>query len=153
MAEAVFRKMVKEEGRSRHIFVDSAGTGDWHANEPPHAGTRRILDRHNISYEQIRARIIRSEDFERFDYIVCMDDRNLQDVRRLAAGRAHGRIFKLLDDVPEYNGADVPDPYYTGNFEEVYRMVDAGCRRLLERICRERDLCRVAAAGRQGGAD
>ncbi len=140
MAEAVFRHQVKERGLEDRIAADSAGTGDWHLGKPPHEGTRALLDRLGISYEGIRARLVRPADFESYDYIVCMDSANERDVRRLFGCRSSERaqVLKFMDLLPEKKTADVPDPYYTGNFEEVYELVDEGCGRLLERICSER---------------
>lgn len=136
MAEAVFRHLVKEAGLSDRVLIDSAGTGNWHAGKPPHEGTRRILDQYAISYEGLAARQVAAEDFSRFQYIVAMDNQNEQDLRTLAR-KADARIIKLLDLVPESKLKEVPDPYYTGNFEEVYEMVQQGCRALLELIRQE----------------
>ncbi|ALS27972.1 low molecular weight protein-tyrosine-phosphatase [Paenibacillus cisolokensis] len=136
MAEAVFRHRVKEAGLDHAIEADSAGTGDWHIGHPPHEGTRAILDRHAISYEGMRARLVAEDDFETFDYIVCMDDSNLRNVRKLQpkAGQHRAKLYKFMDFVPESAVTDVPDPYFTGNFDEVYELVSVGCDKLLERI-------------------
>lgn len=137
MAEAVFRHLVSEEGLHDQIETDSAGTGDWHLGKPPHEGTRRMLDHYRIDYSGMRARQIAVEDLERYNYIVCMDKQNFDHVARMAEGRAHGRIIKLLDFHPDQRGGDVPDPYYTGNFEEAYELIQEGCRRLLHSIREE----------------
>ncbi|BBW98579.1 MULTISPECIES: low molecular weight protein-tyrosine-phosphatase [Geobacillus] len=140
MAEAVFRHLVKERGLEHVITVDSAGTGSWHVGEPPHAGTRRILSENKIDYSGIRARQVARRDLEEFDYIIAMDATNLNDLRRLAGPRSRAVIARLLDFVPERETDDVPDPYYTGNFAEVYRLIRAGCEHLLETIMRDHRL-------------
>jgi protein-tyrosine phosphatase len=56
------------------------------------------------------------------------------------ARKADARIVKLLDLVPDSQLKEVPDPYYTGNFEEVYGLVQKGCRALLELIRQEHAL-------------
>ncbi|WP_367305601.1 low molecular weight protein-tyrosine-phosphatase [Alicyclobacillus acidocaldarius] len=132
MAEAVFRDMVRKAGLEGEIEVDSAGIGDWHAGDPPHHGTRRVLDRYGIDYAGIVSRQIRPEDLERFDYIVAMDESNMHALERLGAKRSD-RVFRLLDLVPD-EPDEVPDPYYDGRFEEVYRLVRLGCEALLRRI-------------------
>jgi protein-tyrosine phosphatase len=139
MAEAVFRHMVAEAGLSDQIQVDSAGTGGWHAGERPHRGTLNVLDQHGISHEGLIARQVRREDFRDFDYIVAMDSDNLADLRRFGTGR-DGQVFRLLDLAQEMAEKDVPDPYYTGNFEHVYELIRLGCERLLEKIRQERGL-------------
>lgn len=134
MAEAVFRQLVVRENLGSRFHIDSAGIGNWHTGNPPHHGTRDILDRYGISYEGMRARQVAREDFSQFDYIVAMDRQNEQDLKSLAQQTEAGKIIKLLDLVPELAGKEVPDPYYTGNFDEVYELVEKGCRALLDTI-------------------
>ncbi|MNP54289.1 Low molecular weight protein-tyrosine-phosphatase YfkJ [compost metagenome] len=76
------------------------------------------------------------EDFTQFDYIIAMDNQNESDLKTLAR-QADAKIIKLLDLVPDSVLKEVPDPYYTGNFEETYDLVGKGCKALLERIRRE----------------
>lgn len=136
MAEAVFQKMVDEAGLSHEIEVDSAGTGSWHVGEEAHRGTRRVLAQHGISYSG-RARQVRSDDMEaNGTYIIGLSQSNLDDLRRRYGD--HARMYRLLDFASEIDVTDVPDPYYTGNFEYVYELVVDGCRGLLETI-RERE--------------
>ncbi|WP_152393712.1 low molecular weight protein-tyrosine-phosphatase [Paenibacillus guangzhouensis] len=137
MAEAVFRHMVKERGCSDKIEIDSSGTGDWHIGRPPHEGTRRILDTNRISYEGMVARQFSGQDFDTFDYIVCMDSNNLRDVLAIPGSDKHAKVIRFMDLLPDEKEENVPDPYYTGNFEEVYRLVQAGCAALLDQIERE----------------
>lgn len=133
MAEAVLRDMVRKEGLEERIAIDSAGTGGWHIGDPPHVGTRRRLDREGISYEGIRARQIADRDFSDFDYIVAMDEDNMRDLRSLNRNPA-AKVMKLMDLVPDHRLRDVPDPYFTGNFDETYELVTLGCRALLDKI-------------------
>lgn len=144
MAEAIMRHLVTQEGLGQAIEVDSAGTGDWHLGHPPHEGTRGLLDRHGISYEGMKARLVTGGDYHVFDYIVCMDSKNLRDAREVFAGSSSSdcgegpAVFAFMQLLPERGIADVPDPYYSGNFDEVYELVEAGCKVLLERIKEER---------------
>jgi len=139
MAEAVFKHLLEKEGLAGHFTVDYAGIGGWHTGEKPHRGTRKILDENGISYEGIYARQIRRDDLREFDYILVMDEENYEDVLRLDPG-AKGKVFLLLDFVPGKKGMDVPDPYYTGRFREVYELVQEGCRKFLEHLKREHPL-------------
>ena len=138
MAEAIFRDQVKEEGLTDQIMVDSAGTGDWHIGKVPHHGTRDILQKANVSYEGIRARQINENDLEQFDYIIAMDTSNLSNIKQMAGNSDAPYIGRLLDFVPESELSDVPDPYFTGNFDEVFQLVKDGCNQLLQFI-RERE--------------
>lgn len=134
MAEAVFRHKVKEAGLDGKIKVDSAGTGNWHIGQPPHKGTRKLLDVKGISYSGIAGRQVQSKDFQAFRYIIAMDANNRKDLLELAGNLQNGELKLLMDFVPGQTGVNVPDPYYTGNFDEVYGMVDEGCSRLLDYI-------------------
>ncbi|NIK67975.1 MULTISPECIES: low molecular weight protein-tyrosine-phosphatase [unclassified Paenibacillus] len=134
MAEAVFRSQVEKRKLTDVIEIDSAGTGDWHIGKPPHEGTRKQLDLHGIPYAGMKARQFTAQD-KAFDYIVCMDTKNEADVRRIIGDAAHSaRIFKFMDMLPQAAEDDVPDPYYTGNFDYVYELVTEGCERLLDQI-------------------
>ncbi|MBJ6363673.1 low molecular weight protein-tyrosine-phosphatase [Paenibacillus sp. GCM10012307] len=136
MAEAVFRNLVEQEGLATQIKVDSAGTGDWHLGKPPHAGTRRLLDNRGIGYDGMKARQVSTDDYEQFDYIICMDSQNEQDVKKWLPKqqRIQATTMKFMDLLPERGFTDVPDPYYTDNFDEVYELVESGCKRLLLKV-------------------
>ncbi|WP_138495015.1 low molecular weight protein-tyrosine-phosphatase [Paenibacillus pinistramenti] len=136
MAEAVFRHMVNQEGLAEKFRIDSAGTGDWHTGKPPHHGTQNILKQYSISFEGMFARQVAADDFAEFDYIIAMDDSNVSNLRKLMKGR-ETEVIRLLDLVPEAESKEVPDPYYTGNFDETYELVTLGCKALLGHIRRE----------------
>ncbi|WP_433939362.1 low molecular weight protein-tyrosine-phosphatase [Paenibacillus lautus] len=137
MAEAVLRHKIIQRGLQDQISVDSAGTGDWHIGSVPHEGTRKLLDSWRISYEGMVARKVVSEDLERFDYVLGMDDSNVANIRKLAGGD-QAEILKFMDLLPNEKLREVPDPYFTGNFDEVYRLIDAGCDILLDKIMEEK---------------
>ncbi|WP_284141545.1 MULTISPECIES: low molecular weight protein-tyrosine-phosphatase [unclassified Virgibacillus] len=134
MAEAVFRQMVKEEKLETEIEVDSSGTGDWHVGEPPHHGTRDLLAQKQIPYDGLRARQVTVHDWEKFDYIIAMDDQNIKDLRKLKAGNDNIVVAKLMDYVQNAGESNVPDPYFTGDFDYTYKLVKAGCANLLTYI-------------------
>lgn len=134
MAEAMFRDLVKREGLEHNITVDSAGTGDWHIGKPPHKGTQEILLRNQISVEGLTARQIESKDLREFDYIIAMDAENKKNIEKLKAENPKSEVYRLLDLVKDSEVKDVPDPYFTGNFDEVYELVEKGCKELLNMI-------------------
>ncbi|HEX9028674.1 MAG TPA: low molecular weight protein-tyrosine-phosphatase [Anaerolineales bacterium] len=130
MAEAVFRHLVQEAGLANQIDVESAGTGSWHAGEPPHHGTLDVLRRHQIDGSKKRARVLTHSDFEAFNYIVAMDGENVSDILTLY----RRRVPRLLEFAAVPGSLDLPDPYYTGNFDLVYRLVVDGAQGLLAHI-------------------
>jgi protein-tyrosine phosphatase len=131
MAEAVFAHKVKVAGLEDAIQADSAGTGHWHVGDPPHHGTRRVLAKNGIPYAH-RGRQIVATDLERFDYVITMDNDNLHTVRSMGRGKAFVRPF--LSYAAGVAVHEVPDPYFTGNFEEVYDLVDTAADGLLASI-------------------
>lgn len=136
MAEAVFRDLLKKENLSSQIAVDSAATSSWHIGSPPHKGTLAILKKYNISAEGLVGRQLTRNDFEKFDYIIGMDDSNTRNIYEISGKPNHPKIIRLLD-LTEHK-KDVPDPYYTGDFQETYQLVTEGCRALLEKILAEK---------------
>lgn len=130
LAEAAFRQAAARAGLS--VRVDSAGTGDWHAGEPPDPRARAEASRHGIDISGYRARQVRPEDFRSFHLICAMDAQNLADLRHLAPHDATARLSLLLDHVPGLAGQPVADPYFGGpeGFAETWRVVSAAAEAL-----------------------
>lgn len=137
MAEAVFQKLVDEAGLGHQIQVDSAGTGHWHAGEPAHRGTLNVLHKHGIEYHG-RARQVTHQDMQDpHTWIVAMDEENMHTLHQRFG--SHTRQHRLLEFASQHPGVeDVPDPYYTGNFQYVYELVTDGCQGLLQAILKEK---------------
>jgi len=134
MAEAIFRDLVKKEKLQDHITCDSAGTGGWHTGNPPHQGTREILKKNLINDTGILARQLQIADLDSFDYLIAMDNSNRENIRLLNEQLEEIEVHLLMDFAENRVYEEVPDPYYTGNFDEVYKMVTDGCRGLLRSI-------------------
>ncbi len=130
MAEFVMADMVKRAGLDRDICVASAATSTEEIGNDIHHGTKRILDKYGIPYRRREATQLTRLDYEKYDLIVGMDSANVRNMHRLFGGDPDGKIIKLLDGI---DGADVADPWYTGNFEITYRDICRGCSVLLEK--------------------
>lgn len=135
MAEAVMRDLVEKNGLSDNVTVDSAATSGWHVGEAPHKGTLSKLKEYQISTTGMKARQLQESDFEQFDYIIGMDSSNVRNIREMLGQPDHPKIFRFLDLTPHKK--DVPDPYYTGDFQETYDLVKEGCEVLLNKIMKE----------------
>jgi protein-tyrosine phosphatase len=127
-AEAVMRRLVEEAGLAAEIDVDSAGTGDWHAGEPPDSRAVAAARQRGLAVTGV-ARQITPADFDDADLILAVDAENLHRLRRMAPPGAGDRIRKLAAD-------DVPDPYYGGadGFDVVLDMLEKDCRALLDEL-------------------
>jgi protein-tyrosine phosphatase len=129
-AEGVMRRLIADAGLEDVVEVDSAGTGGWHAGEPPDARATAAARRRGVTLEG-GARQVRPADFDRFDLIVAMDRENLRDLHAMAPDEGAREKLRLLAA-----DQDVPDPYYGGDrgFETVLDMVGAACRELLDEL-------------------
>ncbi|HEY1011550.1 MAG TPA: low molecular weight protein-tyrosine-phosphatase [Herpetosiphonaceae bacterium] len=134
MAEGIMRHLVSEAGLSDQIEVDSAGTSGGHAGEQPHRGTLAVLRKHGIELRHA-SRQFKRQDADRFDLLVAMDDDNVLSMLGLFSKQNPPPIHYLLDFIPEGpRRRSVPDPWYTGDFDGVYEMLDQACRGLLEHV-------------------
>ncbi|MGM8363877.1 low molecular weight protein-tyrosine-phosphatase [Virgibacillus sp. W0181] len=134
MAEAIFRHNVIEAQLQDKIKVDSAGTGDWHAGNPPHHGTREVLERENISYDGMKARQVHKDDWNAFDYIIAMDEQNIDNLKTFFDIKEGPVVKKLMEFVEDPEEINVPDPYFTGDFDYTHKLVSKGCSNLLDYI-------------------
>lgn len=128
MAEAVFRKMVEDEGLTRQIQIDSAATSSWEQGNPVHRGTRNRLAKEGISTSGMYSRVLNDDDLSS-DYIIGMDESNIMNIRNFIGKRVVSRVNRLLEYAGEVR--DIEDPYYTGDFDKTYKDVTKGCEALL----------------------
>jgi len=132
MAETVFQNMVDNAGLSAEIAVDSAGTSSYHVGERAAAGTRNVLVYHGMENKGRSRQIMATDMADEKTYIIAMDAANIRDLRYRFGD--HPRMSRLLTYTEQSRDYDVPDPYYEGNFEAVYHLVEDGCRGLLAAI-------------------
>jgi protein-tyrosine phosphatase len=135
LAEGALRARLTR-ARLDWVQVDSAGTGGWHAGEPPDRRSIAIAAEMGVDIRDQRARKLRAADFETFDWLLCADRSVLRDVRAMAPAAATAGAALLLEWAEQAEGAEIPDPY-TGtqnDFRRVWRMVDAAAERIVGRI-------------------
>src|SRR5258708_7358780 len=134
-AEGVMCALLRAEGLDGRIELDSAGTGSWHAGDPPDARAMAAARARDIELDGA-ARQVTSEDFERFDLLLAMDRENARELQARApddATRAKVRLLREFDPAAvAARDLDVPDPYFGGphGFERVLDLVTAACRGL-----------------------
>ncbi len=135
MAEAIMRQRLQERGIS-DIKVHSRGTGRWNLGEPPHNGTQKILQKYHIPYDGMVSELFEPDDD--FDYIIAMDQSNVDNIKQINPN-LQGQLFKLLE-FSNMEESEVPDPYYTNNFEGVFEMVQSSCDNLIDYIVKDANL-------------
>ncbi|RSJ09380.1 Low molecular weight protein-tyrosine-phosphatase YfkJ [Streptococcus intermedius] len=122
MAEFVMKNLTDE------FYVESRATSDWEHGNPIHSGTQGIFRKYAIPYDKSKtSQQISRQDFVDFDYIVGMDESNFQELMKIAPDEYLEKVFQFAEK-------SVPDPWYTGDFDETYQLVLAGCQKWIERV-------------------
>lgn len=132
MAEFIMKDHIRKAGCEKEITVDSVAATTEEIGHDMYPPAKRMLTQKGIPFTPRRARLITKEDYERSDYIVCMDEENLYDLSRLTRGDPEKKVSLLLSWAGRR--AEVADPWYTGDFEETYDDLVEGCRALLEAV-------------------
>ena len=138
-AHGVMQHKVNERGLSQRIEINSSGTHAYHVGEKSDARSRATATGKGIDMEFIRARKISINDYDEFDYILAMDEDNLELIHYYAPQDYKAKISLFLEYANQAGLCEervVPDPYYGGDagFEHVFQLVDAGCDALIEHI-------------------
>lgn len=130
MAEFVMKDIVAKAGMTDLVMIASAATSTEEIGNPVHRGTRQKLDRYGISVAGKTAVQMKKSDYDKYDYLIGMDDWNIRNILWITGGDPERKVDKLL----EYAGrtGDIADPWYSGNFDETYDDVKAGCEGLLK---------------------
>ncbi len=132
MAEFVMKDLVQNAGLSEAFQIDSAATSREELGNPVYPPARKILLQHGIDPAGKIARQLTRKDYQRYEYLIGMDEANLRSMQRLFGGDPEGKLSLLLDGTPRPRA--IADPWYTGDFEETWRDVWEGCTALLSRL-------------------
>lgn len=136
-AECIMRSIVRQNGQTRRYYIDSAGIGSWHVGQMPDSRMRIHCRQHGYECTSL-ARQFTNEDFDKFDYIVVMDEENYNEIARRARNDAEKRkIVRLAHYMKKHSFCTmVPDPYYGGDkdFEHVIELLEDGCEGFFLRL-------------------
>lgn len=137
LAEGAVRAHLDRHGLD-WVDVDSAGTGGWHAGEPPDRRSIAVAAGAGVDIRAQRARKLRTADFGDFDWLLCADRSVLSDVRAMTPPGARAQAVLLLEWAGQGAGAEIPDPYTGGpeDFRRVWAMVDAAAAGIVARLSR-----------------
>jgi protein-tyrosine phosphatase len=141
-AEAIFTRRVEEAGLSGKIHCDSCGTGDYHIGEPSDARMIRAGSARGFSFNHRARQFQEPDDFQRFHYVIAMDEMNLADLQQLASEPDRSRLHRMVDFIPGAHPGHIPDPYHGGpdGFERVLDLLEEACAGLLAKIRTEHHL-------------
>ena len=133
MAEGIFLHKVRARGIHDDFEVDSAGTGGWHAGDPPDHRSIEVAHENGVRLVS-RARQVDREDFNSYDLLICMDEENARELARMGCPPEKIKLLMSYDEDSHHD--DVPDPYYGGpeGFTLMFELIDSAMDRLLERM-------------------
>lgn len=131
-AEAVFR----QKAQSLSLIIDSAGIVGSHAREKPDHRAQKAGIARGYSFDNIKARKVTPQDFEKFDMILAMDNQNVKDLLKVAPPGLEDKIQLFLDYADKFEDKEVPDPYYGGakGFQFVLDLVEDASDGLIKRL-------------------
>ena len=132
MAEFVLKDMVRKRGIENEFHIESRGTSSEEIGNDVHYGIVRKLDSVGVPVEHRQATKLVKLDYDKFDYIIGMEDRNVRDIMTIIDEDPDEKVCRLLDYSD--NPRDIADPWYTGNFDITYNDVVEGCNAFLESI-------------------
>ena len=132
MAELVFKDLVEKHHLSHEFHIESSGTNSFRENSPVHIGTKKKLNSVGISSSSKKSQQFRKSHYDQFDWIVCMDESNVNQVLDIVGKDSEHKISKLLDYTK--HPGDIDDPWYTDDFDITYSDVIEGCEGLLKAI-------------------
>ncbi|AYO31826.1 MAG: protein arginine phosphatase [Thermoanaerobacteraceae bacterium] len=121
MAEALFKKILKERGRERDIMVESCGIAAVEGM-PASPNAVKVMKEEGIDISSHRARLL-SEEILKADLILTMT-KNHKDYILNKFPETKGRVFVLEEFASGQRGdenVDISDPY--GGDEQTYRRV------------------------------
>ena len=144
MAEFIFKDMIKKRSLEGRFYVESAATSDeecWNGvGNPVYPPAKKELAKHGIGVPgnelgvgEKRARQLRRDDYEKWDYIIGMEGRNISGIRRIVGSDPENKVRLLMDFAG--TGEDIADPWYTGDFEGVYDMLERGIEAMIKELC------------------
>ena len=133
MAEGILKHKAQIMGLD--LFVDSAGTSNWHQDERPDSRAMEEMRANGIDISNQRSRPFKLGDFDKFDHILVMDTSNQTNVLAIARNtRDSDKVKLMLDFGNEVKGRSVPDPYYDDGFGRVYELLDYACDAFLDTL-------------------
>ncbi len=135
MAEFVMKDLVHKEGLDDYFHIESCAVSREEIGNSVYPPVRKLLNGLGIDCSAKKARVMTRLDYDKFDYIIAMDESNLYGIKRIVGEDLEHKVHLLLEYTKE--NRDVRDPWYTRNFDETYRDVLNGCTALLNLLKKE----------------
>ncbi|MCI8641093.1 MAG: low molecular weight phosphotyrosine protein phosphatase [Clostridia bacterium] len=132
MGEFILKDLVKKNKIEDKFKIESAGTSDEEEGNSIYYLAKQKLQEHNISCNGKIAKRLNKKDYEKYDYILAMEQSNIIDINRIFCKDLKGKVYRLLDFTK--NPRDIEDPWYSRNFDKTYNEILEGCTAFIEYI-------------------
>lgn len=121
MAEFICKHLLKTKYQDLNVEVDSAGTSGWNDGDDVHIGTKSKLKEHKIDYSGFVSKKLTQKLFDENDIVFVMDNNNYETV--INKFKNNNKVIKMTDYLKNQKYSEVPDPWYTNNFDETYKIL------------------------------
>ncbi|QIW09953.1 low molecular weight protein-tyrosine-phosphatase [Francisella sp. LA112445] len=142
-AHGIFRDIIRENNLEEKVSVESCGTSSRMWGHEGHGADMRSLEtakKYDCDLSDQKSQQLEESDFDRFDYIVAMDQENVDTMRQMFPKADFSKVSRMLEYASTISIKDVPDPYYENNFDKVFLMIHTACQELFEKIKLEHKL-------------
>ncbi|EAL8252432.1 TPA: low molecular weight phosphotyrosine protein phosphatase [Campylobacter coli] len=133
MAEFVMKDLVKKANLEKEFFITSAGTSGEHDGENMHYGTQNKLKSLDIKYQNFTSKKLTQVLCDESDFLITMDNSNFKNVQKNYKN-TQNKLLKITDFASDLEYDEVPDPWYSGNFDETYQIISLACKNLLNHL-------------------
>ena len=123
MAEFIFKEVVRRKGRT-DLLIESRATSKEEVGNSIYYLAKEKLQEKKIDFQEREAKVLKLEDYEKYDYIIAMEQINIEAIKRICNGKKE-KVFRLLDFTKQPR--DIKDPWYTRDFESTYVDILEGC--------------------------
>ncbi|MCW1360890.1 low molecular weight protein-tyrosine-phosphatase [Campylobacter sp. CCS1377] len=133
MAEFVMKDLIKKANLEEKFSITSAGTSGEHDGEGMHRGTKNKLVSLNIEHQNFTSKRLTQKLCDESDFLITMDNSNFNHVIKNFQG-VKNKTFKIIDFAKNLGYDEVPDPWYSGNFDETYEIISKACKNFLQSL-------------------
>ena len=138
MAEMIFKDLVYQNNKRYMFSCASRATSMEELGNDMYPAAKKVLMDNDITIEKHEARQIKRSDYDNYDYIIVMEERNKKDVLRILGEDPFDKVHLIMEYTDRV--CDIEDPWYTGNFEKVYQQIYSGCLGLYDTLLEKKGL-------------
>lgn len=125
MAEMIFKDLIIKNNKRYMMSCISRATSIEEIGNDIYPQAKRKLVQMGVTCESHRATQVTKSDYDKFDYIIVMEERNKRDLLRIIGEDKDNKIHLLLEYTD--NIKDIDDPWYSGDFDTVFNEINEGC--------------------------